>query len=212
MERTYRFYVPFIFHQPRPVPPRFKWRPFTVVVRSIDAKIRSVAVGFPHCTCGIPTLPEALSIWLVPPLFCVLLGFITALLRPRAVLAWAFLGAMLALSQVQFWPDSYTGFQMTSTPMTWGGWFRIFGVGYRALVQSLWVFNRVDSFLSARPLAGSPWPWDSGRDTACRHVQAAHQIAWSEDYRHFVAPHRFFAQLCSRRSSAAHARPAQKAA
>ena len=118
------------------VRPASGWHGFTVTARTADSTVRHVEFAFPHCTCGVPSLAEAVSVWVVPPVFCVVLGFATVLWRPKALLAWGFLTALLALSQVQFWADDYTGFQLTSTPMAWGNWLRLFGVGYRALVQS----------------------------------------------------------------------------
>lgn len=108
---------------------------FTVTVRSADAHIRRILVEFPHCTCGVPTMFQAAAIWIVPPAFCVLLGFAIVTLRPCAMGSWAFLLAMLSLSQLQLWSEWYAGFQNTITPMQWTDWLRVPGVGYQAFVR-----------------------------------------------------------------------------
>jgi hypothetical protein len=174
-----------------------KWHPFTIAVRSADETVRRIEVGFPNCTCGIPTLPQAFSVWLVPPLFCEILGLAVVFLRPRAILAWGFLGAMLSLSQVQFWPDFYPGFQLTSTPMTWDGYPRVFAVGYRALVQSSWpaallIASTYFYRIRRRPLRAA-----IGIAAAIllyASAQAALQIAWSEDFRPWVGVYRLLTE------------------
>jgi hypothetical protein len=175
-------------------PPDAEWRPFVVTARSTNGAIHRVEVGFPHCTCGIPSCFDAAATWIVPPVFCVLLGFATVFLRPKAMLAWAFLGLMLSLSQVQFWSDSNTGFQLTATPMVWAGWFRVFAVGYRALVQYAWPAGLL--LASAHFYRSQRKPYGLAMGLAALFfvhamVQAALQIAWSEDYRPFVFLYRF---------------------
>lgn len=176
-----------------PVP----WHGFTVTARLADSTVRDVAFGFPHCTCGIPSSLDAVSVWVVPPVFCVMLGFATVLWRPKAALAWGFLGALLALSQVQFWDDLNSGFwSVSTTPMAWGNWFRLFGVGYRALVQSLWPAGLlVASTHFYRRHRGAVYGLAVGLSVLFlihAVLKAALQIAWSENYRPFVTLHRFF--------------------
>jgi hypothetical protein len=170
---------------------------FTVTIRSSDSRIHHVEFGIPHCTCGRPSLFEAAIIWIAPPMFCVLLGFVTVCLRPRAMLAWAFLGIMLSLSQLQFWPDWYTGFQQTATPMAWMDWFRVPAVGYRSFVQRAW---------PAALLVASAHFYRSRRNVyrlalsvaalfvVFALLEAMLQIAWSEDFRKLVSLYRFMEQ------------------
>jgi hypothetical protein len=171
------------------------WHGFTVTARLADSTVRHVDFGFPHCTCGIPTLWQAVSVWVVPPVFCVMLGFATVLWRPRAALAWGFLGALLALSQVQFWDDLYPGFwSATTTPMAWGNWFRLFGVGYRPLVQSLWPATLLVASCHFYRRHSGTVRFAVGLSVLFlihAVLQAALQIAWSEDYRPFVTLYRF---------------------
>jgi len=176
-------------HESPPAPPDFKWQPFTVTVRSRDSRIHVIQFGFPQCTCGIPTRSQAAAFWLIPQMFCILIGFATAYLRPKALLAWAFPGTMLSLSQLQFWNDWYTGFQLTATPMTWAGWFRVPAVGYRTFVQNAWpafVFLACAHFVRSRRRAYGLAIGLAGAFFAFATIQAALQIAWSEDYHKLV--------------------------
>lgn len=182
-------------HRPSPSPPNLEWHPFLLTIRSIDSVIRQIEVSFPHCTCGIPTMFQASSIWVIPPILCVILGLATVFLRPRSMLAWAFLAAMLSLSQLQVWPDWYTRFQQTASPMMWtNAEFRVFGVGYRALVQHIWpapiilasAFFYRDRRILYRLAAGI-----SGLFLANAALQAVLEIAWSEDYRRRGPQHPF---------------------
>src|SRR5229473_7241950 len=83
-------------HRPPPAGPNVERHTFNVTIRSSDSRIHDVEFGLPHCTCGVPSVFEAASLWIIPPMFCVLLGFLTAFFRPRSLLAWTFLGAMLS--------------------------------------------------------------------------------------------------------------------
>lgn len=181
-------------HQPPPAPPNFEWHPFALTTRFSGGTLHHVEVGFPHCTCGIPNMFESVAAWVVPPIFCVILGFATVCLRPRAMLAWAFLGLMLSLSQVQFWLDWYSGFQLTSTPMIWTGWFRVPAVGYRALVQHAWpaaLLAASTHFYRSRRRLYSLAMGISALFLVRAVLEAVLQIAWSEDYRSFVFLHQF---------------------
>jgi hypothetical protein len=180
------------FSAPEIPPPES--RPFTVTVRSSDLGVRRVEIGFPHCTCGAPTDFEAASTWLIPPLFCVLLGFAVVFLRPRETLAWVYLCLMLSVSQAQTWPEGYIGWQMTSTPMVWDGWFRLFGVGYRAFVQSLWpaaLLLGSTHFCRSRPWPNRAATTLAGGVVLYAAVQAGLSLAWSENYRPFVPVYQF---------------------
>jgi hypothetical protein len=178
-----------VYHQPLPVPPKFEWHRFFVTIRSSDSRIHNVEINFPHCTCGIPTIFQAAGLWIVPQMFCVVLGFLTVFFRPRSLLAWAFLSAMLSLSQLQFWSDWYTDFQQTATPVTWADWYRVPAVGYRSFVQHAW---------PAVLLVASAHFYRSRRNVyrlalgvaalfvVFAMLEAMLQIAWSEDFRRLV--------------------------
>jgi len=169
------------------------WHGFKVTARLADSTVHNVEFGFPHCTCGVPSMAAAISVWVVPPIFCVLLGFTTVLLRPKAVLAWGFLGALLALSQISFWDEVYPGFFLTTTPMAWGDPARWFGVGYRALVHSVWpAALLIGSRHFYRHRRGATRFADSLCALFLLHalLRVTVEIAWSENYRPLVALYR----------------------
>lgn len=176
-----------VWYQPSPGDAR--WRPFNVTLRSNGTQIHKVFFQFPHCTCGVPTLWQAASIWIAPPAFCVLLGFATVALRPRSMLSWGFLGLVLALSQLSPASDSYTGFQQTITPMQWTGWFRIPAVGYQSFVRHVWpaaFLICAAHFLSARNSVRRALLLASIFFFGFAAMVSALAIAWSEDFRGFV--------------------------
>lgn len=192
-------------HPAPPVPPKvelppqaaatskFEW-PFVLTVRSSDSCIHRVEVLFAHCTCGRPSAFEAATIWIVPPLFCTLLGFVTVCLRPRAILAWGFLGVMLSLSQFEIGSDLHPGFFNTATPMTWGDWFRVPAVGYRSFVQHAWpgfLLIACTQFYRSRTTAYRLAVAVASSFLLLATVEAALQIAWSEDFRMLVLLHVF---------------------
>ena len=111
---------------------------FVVTVVDKGGRTRNIEFSSPHCTCGIPTLFEALFFWMAVPLFCIVAGTTTAAIRPTSALAWTFFVLMLSLSQLQFWDEPYTGFQLTANPVAWSNAMRIPAVGYRELVQHIW--------------------------------------------------------------------------
>ncbi|MGA7414168.1 MAG: hypothetical protein WBW33_27095, partial [Bryobacteraceae bacterium] len=173
-------------HQAPPQPPAFNQNPFTSTVRAGDGRIHTFVIGFPHCSCEIPTMLEASTFWIAPQMFCVLLGFLVVCLRPRALLAWAFLGTALSLSQLQFWPDWSSGFQQTATPMIWADWSRVPAVAYRSYIQHAW---------PAALLLASAYFYRSRRGAyraalvvavgflVYAAIEALLEVSWSENYR-----------------------------
>jgi len=174
-------------------PPSFRdasYHPFTVMVLSGDSRVRRIVVNFPHCTCGVPTMFQAAAIWIVPPAFCVLLGFAIVTLRPCAMGSWAFLLAMLSLSQLQLWSEWYPGFQNTITPMQWTDWLRVPAVGYQAFVRCAWPAALVifwAQVFGARPEVRRAAQMVAAAFLGFAAFQATLQIAWSEDFRRFVS-------------------------
>lgn len=179
-------------YQPHPLPPDFQWYPFVLTVRSSGSRVHRVEVGFPHCTCGIPTVFDAAVVWVIAPVFCVLLGFAIVCLRPRALLSWAFLGLMLSVSQLQLWPEWYPGFQETSNAMAWSDWFRLPALVYRTFVQHAWpaalLFGSAH-FCQTRRMAYRAAVIVAASYLVYAGLQACLQIAWSEDYRRLVFLH-----------------------
>ncbi len=174
--------------QQKPVPVKLDaaWHPFFVTVRSAGSRTRVIEFGFPHRTCGIPSVFEAAAFWLISPLFCVLVGFAVVCARPRAMLAWAHLVLMLSLSQLQIWPDFYMSFQRTANPMVWSDWLRVPAVGYRAFVQHAWpaaLLLAATHFQQPRKAAYRLLMALAAAFLVFAALQAALQISRSEDYR-----------------------------
>jgi hypothetical protein len=111
---------------------------FSITVLTKEGRTREIDFNFPHCTCGVPGLLEAVFFWMVAPLFCIAAGVLTVALRPNAVLAWIWFSLMLSLSQLQFWTEPYVGFQSTTDPMAIGGVMRVPAVAYQAFIQYSW--------------------------------------------------------------------------
>lgn len=162
------------------------WRPLLLTIRT-GAKERTVPVTFPNCTCGSMELWQAMSIWLIAPLFCVLLGFIVAWRNASSPLAWAFLAVALSMSQFDITPTGYSGFQLEATPMLWpNAAARILGVAYNALAQHGWPAAAV---IAAIAIAGKSPKWRSAAAGlaltfaifAALHAGLA--VAWSENFR-----------------------------
>jgi hypothetical protein len=127
-------------HQHQKVRGALPFDGFHVTVLTKHGSTREIEFQFPHCTCGAPAPLESTFFWAVGPIFCICMGALTAALRPRSLLAWAFFGLMLSLSQLQTWDDPYPGFQLTINPMVWSDSMRVPAVAYRSLVQHLWPF------------------------------------------------------------------------
>jgi hypothetical protein len=171
-----------------------QWQPFSVTIRSNGNRIHREAVAFPHCTCGVPGEIEAFAIWLIPPMYCTIAGFVCVAIRPRAVLSWAFLALMLSLAQLQIAPDWYVEFQITSTPMLWPDSMRIAGVGYQSFIREAWpaallVFSAY--FFGVRRNANWAALLVALAFVGMAATKAILQIAWSENYRGFVSLYQF---------------------
>lgn len=184
-------------YYPNPLPIGFRWYPFVLTARSSASGIHRVEIGFPQCTCGIPSRVEAAMMWCIAPLFCVLFGFLVAGLHPRSLLAWAFLVLMLSLSQLQLWREWYPGFQETSTALAWSDWLRIPAVAYRTFVQHAWAAALLIAsahFCRKRKLPRRAALVAGTLFLAYAALQACLQVAWSEDYQMLVSLHHVMIQ------------------
>lgn len=101
---------------------------------------------------------SALSRWvfvivmtIVMPIFCLLVGFWVAALRPRDPLAWLLLGLLLSFAQMP------TGFDM----IAWKGVLRDIALAYHIGFRSLWsVFMLLFGiYFPARLTLDHRWPW-----------------------------------------------------
>jgi hypothetical protein len=190
-----------VLHQAPPAPPTFLTNPFVVTVMGRDSVRRKIQIGFPHCHCGIPGLWTATAMWMLPPLVCVVLGLATVFVRPTSKLAWAWLGLMLSLSQLQFWSEPYLGFQFTASPMLWPDPWRIPAVAYRAFFQNVWPAAVVGAVLHLVGVRGRGTHRLAGVLIAVffcfATLKAALAVAFSEDYRALAPMYRLLEEFRS---------------
>jgi len=169
---------------------------FSITVLTKDGRTREIDFSFPHCTCGVPGLLEAVFFWMVAPLFCIAVGVLTVALRPNAVLAWIWFSLMLSLSQLQFWTEPYVGFQLTTDPMAIAGVLRVPAVVYQAFVQYSWPLALTIAVLHL---------WRKNRSHPLHGLlvlmlllfavaKAAVAIAWSEGFQSLSTLYYFFKQ------------------
>ncbi len=172
-------------HQPV-VPPDFPYEALVVTAIGRDGRMRKFEFGSPNCTCGVPSLVEAVLLFLVAPLGCIIAGFAVAAWRPGSGLAWCFLGLMLSLSQLRFWAEPTVNFQTFTTPMLWTDWARVPAVAGRALAHSVWPTLLLTS---ASILTGGPprarWLYQLVLFSfgGMAVVQAALAVSYSENFR-----------------------------
>jgi sigma-B regulation protein RsbU (phosphoserine phosphatase) len=104
--------------------------------------------------------PEPYDLWgllymivltMLLPVFCILLGFGVASLRPRDHLAWLLLGLMLSFAQI------IPGIDYTA----WKGWMRELMVGYKTFFQSTWALWMilVGIYFPEKWSLDRRWPW-----------------------------------------------------
>lgn len=119
-------------------PETASWAFFSVTILTHDGRTREIEFSFPHCTCGMPDLFDVVFFSMAVPLFCIAIGALPVAVRPKSVLAWAWFGSLLALSQWQFWVDPHPGFQTIADPMGISGAMRVPAVAYLAFIQHSW--------------------------------------------------------------------------
>ena len=134
--------------------------PLTVTIRRADAQASEPeSITFPIGPVrGDSESLSALSKWLfvivmtiVMPIFCLLVGFWVAALRPRDPQAWLLLGLLLSFAQMP------TGFDM----LAWKGAFRDIAIVYHHGIRSLWaVFMLLFGiYFPERLTLDRRWPW-----------------------------------------------------
>jgi hypothetical protein len=142
----------------------------------------------PHCTCGTATLWQLIQLFLLPPVFCVLLAFLVTLRRPNALHVWALSALLLSISQLDlFWHRA--SFQWTANTMAWTDWFRVPATLYRAFVQNIWPAALVITASFLFPIAPVAQRWSRRIAMvlfAYCLIQAVLALAWSEYYLPFV--------------------------
>lgn len=164
------------------LPQRQGVEPLVLGVRDGNGTLRTLQIYRPHCTCGAPALWEAITVYAIAPMFCVLLGFALVWRSPNSIRSWMMLALLLALSQLTLFPTLQPGFQLISNDMTWTGWFRVPAVGYQALAQSIWPAALLGLMAASwRVSAASIGLF--GIFAGFAVVRAILAVAWSEQYR-----------------------------
>lgn len=158
--------------------------PILITVRGAEGRTREFEFDFPNCTCGIPTLFEAVSIWAVPSLYCIAAGSITVAFRPKAPLAWSWFALMLAFSQLQVMDGSYADLRLQADTMAISGPARIPAVAWQTFVQYAWPAALVTAALA---LGGKVrWPLPHKILIALfllfAIAKAAVEVGWSEGW------------------------------
>lgn len=147
-------------------------------------------------TCGTTPLWQLLQIFVFPPVFCVLLAFFLLIRRPGTFHIWAFSACLLAMSQLDLFPQRL-GFQWTANTMAWTGWFRIAATFYRAFVQNIWPAALVTVASYLFPVAPAIRKWSRYFAIvllAYCLMQCVLSLAWSEYYLPFIPLYRWFQQ------------------
>ncbi len=158
---------------------------FTVTVRNAEGKEATFAYHGRPRTCGSPSRAWAISVWALPPFFCLFTACFAVLQYPRSSLAWAFGGALLSLSQVSLWPDYAALLELVGSPMGLADEAHLPVVAGRAFLQSAWPAFLLAGAGTIRPLGWLGWGLVVGF-LGMAGVEAGLAVAWSEDYRPWV--------------------------
>lgn len=162
---------------------------FLVTVRS-GGQVRTIPLNFANCTCGSLGTPWIYFFSVIPPVVCIAAGLIALLTKRRDPKAWAFFALMLALSQIEFVPESLASFSQTADPMEWQGWFRIPSVAYQAFFAASWPawLLLFASFVSP-PLTNRITKWAVAALVGASAGEALLVLGWSESYRTVASLH-----------------------
>ncbi|HEX4227036.1 MAG TPA: hypothetical protein VHZ07_00080 [Bryobacteraceae bacterium] len=142
----------------------------------------------PHCTCSTPPVWQLVQLFVLPPLFCVLLAFFIVLRRPGALHVWGMSALLLAISQADLLPHG-ASFQWTANTMAWADWFRIPGTVYRAFAQNIWAAALIVMASHLFPVRPAVRRWSQCLATVLLGwclVQSLLALSWSEYYLPFV--------------------------
>lgn len=159
-----------------------------ISMRYGDSRRFAASFLIPHCTCGTSSVSQLVQLFLLPPLFCVLLAFFIVFLQPRVLGIWGMSALLLAISQLDLFPHG-AGFQWTANTMAWADGFRIPATVYRAFVQNIWPAALVitASYLfPVRPAVRRYSRWLAAMLLGWCLVQSLLAAGWSEYYLPFV--------------------------
>ena len=133
----------------------------------LNVTVREPREGSPERTIAIRLVPESTPaagtlVWIrdiamriVLPVFCLLLGFWVAFVRPHDPLAWLLLALMLGFANFN-----------ADTPYHWHGWQRLAGIAWVELWRGIWPIAMLlfgiyfpDRFVVDRKLPWLKWIW-----------------------------------------------------
>ncbi len=151
---------------------------------------RPFAASFliPHCTCGVASVWQLVQLFLLPPLFCVLLALFIVLRHPGALRVWGMSALLLAASQLDLFRHG-ASFQWTANTMAWPDGFRIPATAYRAFAQNIWpaaLIVTASHLFPMRPAVRQCSRWLAILLLGWCLVQSLLAVGWSEYYLPFV--------------------------
>jgi hypothetical protein len=167
-----------------------------ISMRYGDSRAFVASFLIPHCTCSTPSVWQLVQLFLLSPLFCVLLAFFIVLRRPGAIHVWGMSASLVAISQLDLFPHT-ASFQWTANTMAWTDWFRIPATAYRAFAQNIWpaaLIITASHLLPVRPAARRYSRWVAALLLGWCLVQSLFAVGWSEYYLPFVPLYDFLQQ------------------
>lgn len=162
---------------------------FRISMRYGDSRPFAANFLIPHCTCGTASVWQLVQLFLLPPLFCVLLAFFIVLRQPGALRVWGMAALLLAASQLDLFPHG-ASFQWTANTMAWTDWFRIPATAYRAFAQNVWpaaLIVMASHLFRVRPVVWRYSRWVATLLLGWCLVQSLLAVGWSEYYLPFVS-------------------------
>lgn len=159
-----------------------------ISMRYDDSRPFTASFLIPHCTCGAASVWQLVQLFLLPPLFCLLLAFFIVLRRPGTLHVWGMSALLLAISQLDLLPHG-ASFQWTANTMAWGDWSRIPATIYRAFAQNIWPAALVvtaSSLFAVGPAVRTWWRYVATLLLGWCLVQSLLAVSWSEYYLPFV--------------------------
>jgi len=165
-------------------------QPLSVTVRARTGERRDSEAAFAHCTCVIASRSRIILTRVLPPAFCVLLGFAVAVLRRSRIEAWLFLALMLCLSQLTFFPDiRASGFPQMVDVAAWRDWLRAPATAYESFCHASWPawLMLFSAYFFRRQDGGNPRPRPTAWFVAIPILVTAVAwsvvwVGWSEDF------------------------------
>jgi hypothetical protein len=153
-----------------------------------DSRLFAASFLIPHCTCATSSVSQLVQLFLLPPLFCVLLAVFIVLRQPQVPGIWAMSALLLAISQMDLFAHG-ARFQWIANTMAWTDGFRIPATIYRAFVQNIWpaaLIVTASHLFPVRPAVQTYSRWLATMLLGWCLVQSLLAVGWSEYYLPFA--------------------------